>query len=93
MENKKTKLTISGNPKKSFKNFDTKSPKGKKTVFIDRQSTKNSNKNSFNKKLESIINYDNSKGLELELNFFNGYMHEFPKLFTKKLINLLAKSS
>ena len=22
MENKKTKLTISGNPKKSFKNFD-----------------------------------------------------------------------
>ena len=49
MENKKTKLTISGNPKKSFKNFDTKSPKGKKTVFIDRQSTKNSNKNSFNK--------------------------------------------
>ena len=49
MENKKTKLTISGNPKKSFKNFDTKSPKGKKTVFIDKQLTKNSNKSNFNK--------------------------------------------
>ena len=24
------------------------------------------NKNNYNKKLESIINYDNSKGLELE---------------------------
>ena len=30
MENKKTKLTISGNPKKSLKNFDNKSAQGKK---------------------------------------------------------------
>ena len=30
MENKKTKLTISGNPKKSFKNFDVSRNQGKK---------------------------------------------------------------
>ena len=29
MENKKLKLTISGKPKKSFKNFETKSFQGK----------------------------------------------------------------
>ena len=30
MENKKTKLTISGGPKKSFKNLDSVSKQGKK---------------------------------------------------------------
>ena len=40
MENKKTKLTISGSPKKSFKNFDSSKTKGKKTVVIDKQSNK-----------------------------------------------------
>ena len=37
MENKKTKLTISGNPKKSFKNFDSSKIKGNKTVVIDKK--------------------------------------------------------
>ena len=37
MENKKTKLTISGNPKRSFKNFDSNKSQGKKTVIIDKQ--------------------------------------------------------
>ena len=48
MENKKTKLTISGSPKKSL-NVKNKSSKGKKTVFIDQKSTKNFNKSSSNR--------------------------------------------
>ncbi len=49
MENKKTKLTISGNPKKSFKNFDSTKTKGKKTVVIDKHPSKHNFKGSFNK--------------------------------------------
>ena len=37
---KKNKLTISGKPKKSFKDFDSSKTKGKKTVVIDKQSNK-----------------------------------------------------
>ena len=33
MDNKKTKLTISGSPKKSFKNLDTSKTKGKKQLL------------------------------------------------------------
>ncbi len=49
MENKKTKLTISGSPKKSFKNFEPSKTKGKKTVVIDKHSSRPFNKGSFNK--------------------------------------------
>ena len=49
MENKKTKLTISGKPKKSFKNFDNKQIAGKKTVFIDKKSNKVFGKGAVNK--------------------------------------------
>ncbi len=49
MENKKTKLTISGGSKKSFKNFDSVNNQGKKTVIINRQSTKFSGKGKFSK--------------------------------------------
>ena len=50
MENKKTKLTISGNPKKSFKNFDTTKSQGKKTVVIEKKTNKSFQlKSSFNK--------------------------------------------
>ena len=49
MENKKTKLTISGSSKKSYSNFDSQKTKGKKTVVIDRQPPKVSGKNNFNK--------------------------------------------
>ena len=45
MENKKTKLTISGNPKKTFKSFDTTKSQFKKTVKIN----KPVNKGNFNK--------------------------------------------
>ena len=49
MDNKKTKLTISGNPKKSFKSFETSKHQGKKTVVIDRQSKRPVGKGTFNK--------------------------------------------
>ena len=49
MENKKTKLTISGGPKKSFKNIDSVNNQGKKTVIINRQSPKFQGKGKFSK--------------------------------------------
>ena len=49
MENKKTKLTISGNPKKSIQNFSQSKPLGKKTVVIDKQQGKHLNKGSYKK--------------------------------------------
>jgi len=49
MENKKTKLTISGGPKKSFKSIDSVNNQGKKTVIINRQSPKFSGKGNFSK--------------------------------------------
>ncbi len=44
MENKKTKLTISGDPKKPFKKFGTSKSQGKKTVIIDKQLKKSAGK-------------------------------------------------
>ena len=49
MENKKTKLTISGNPKKTLRNFDTTKSQVKKTVKINNQINKPVNKSNFNK--------------------------------------------
>ena len=40
MENKKLKLTISGKPKKSFKNFETTKSQGKHSVVIDKSHNK-----------------------------------------------------
>ena len=37
MDNKKTKLTISGSPNKTLKKFDSSKVKGKKTVVIDKK--------------------------------------------------------
>ena len=47
MENKKTKLTISGSSKKPFKNFDSSKNQGKKTVIIDNHSKKPFSKGVF----------------------------------------------
>ena len=71
MENKKTKLTISGSPKKTFKNFDTSKSRGKKTVVIEKQSSKPSNKGSFNKSagLKSSSNF--KRGTPFKPNFPN----------------------
>ena len=49
MENKKTKLTISGNPKKSFKSFDASKNQGKKTVVIEKKTSRPINKGNFTK--------------------------------------------
>ena len=40
MENKKTKLTISGSPKKSYKNVETSKSQGKKTVIIEKKTVR-----------------------------------------------------
>jgi len=53
MENKKTKLTISGNPKKSFTNFNTSKNQGKKTVVIEKKTGKPSFKGTISKTLGS----------------------------------------
>ncbi len=55
MENKKTKLTISGNPKRSFKKFETNKSQGKKTVVIDKQRGGYTNKGSFYKQSSSKL--------------------------------------
>ena len=62
MENKKTKLTISGNPKKPVKNFDTSKSQGKKTVVIPKHSTKPFNKGSFNKPTGTKSSFDFKRG-------------------------------
>ena len=60
MENKKLKLTISGKPKKSFKNFDNSKSQGKHSVLIDKSHNKfvkkgssfRSNKTKFSTKIQ-----------------------------------------
>ena len=49
MENKKTKLTISGNPKNKIKSIQTTKSKGQKTVFIDKRADRSTKKVSFSK--------------------------------------------
>jgi len=46
MENKKLKLTISGKPKKSFKNFETPNSQGKSSVIIEKSHNKFAKKGS-----------------------------------------------
>ena len=70
MENKKTKLTISGSPKKTLKNFETTKLQVKKTAKTNNQINKTVNKNSFNKssgfKSQSI---NNKKNIQFKSNF------------------------
>ena len=70
MEKKKTKLTISGTSKKSFKNFKSPDNPGKKTVVIDKHSNRSFNKGSF-KKNSNFKNssYLSNKNLSLKANF------------------------
>ena len=69
MENKKTKLTISGNPKKSFKDFSTPKNQSKKTVVIDKKSGKQVNRGSFNKNFTSKPTSNFKRGLSIKPNF------------------------
>tara|TARA_B100001057_G_scaffold153752_1_gene153904 strand:+ start:5541 stop:7754 length:2214 start_codon:yes stop_codon:yes gene_type:complete len=68
MENKKTKLTISGKPKKTFKNFEASKTQGQKTVIIDNQGNKFNNKSNFNKQVGSRPNANLKKGNFLKSN-------------------------
>ena len=49
MENKKTKLTISGNPKKSFKDFNSPKPQGKNLSSSSKGFSKSTGKGNFKK--------------------------------------------
>ena len=70
MENKKTKLTISGSPKKTFKNFDSSKTKGKKTVVIGKQSMKSPSKGGLNRSTTSRSSSSNFKrGAPFNSNF------------------------
>ncbi len=68
MENKKTKLTISGNPKKSFKNFDASKNQGKKTVVIEKKLSRSTNKGNFNKQFGSRTPSNFKRGISLNPN-------------------------
>ncbi len=70
MENKKTKLTISGNPKKSYKNFEPPKNKGRKTVIIEKNSpNKSFEKSNFGKSSTFKNSYSKfSKGSGIKKN-------------------------
>ena len=69
MEKKKTKLTISGNPKKSFKSYDTTKSTGKKTVVIERKPNKPIYKGSSNKSFTSKQFTNTKKNFSFKQNF------------------------
>ena len=68
MENKKTKLTISGNPKKSFKSFDVSKNQGKKTVVIEKKTSRPINKSNFTKPFGSRSSSNFKKGISSKNN-------------------------
>ena len=64
---KKTKLTISGSPKKSFKSFGVEKTHGKKTVIIGKNSEKPAGKGNFNKSFgnkQSLKSFKNNSGFK-----------------------------
>ena len=69
MENKKTKLTISGNPKKNFKNFSSSKSQGKKTVLIEKQSGRSTNKGNFSKPFVSKSTTNYKRGTSIKPHF------------------------
>ena len=69
MQNKKTKLTISGDRKKTFKNYDTSKTQGKKTVVIDKKKTSYSNKGSFNRSFSKPLSSKDKRTVQLKPNF------------------------
>ena len=68
MEKKKTKLTVSGNPKKSFKNFDVAKNQAKKTVIIERQINKTVNKSNLSKYSVSKSSPNFKRGINFKPN-------------------------
>ncbi len=68
MENKKTKLTISGSPKKPINDFKSSKTQGKKTVIIEKNSNKLFNKPKSSKFAGSRTNSSNFKRNSLKPN-------------------------
>ena len=68
MENKKTKLTISGNPKKSFKNLDASKNQGKKTVVIEKKLIRSTSKGNFSKPFGSRAPSNFKRGISTNFN-------------------------
>ena len=69
MENKKTKLTISGSPKKTLKNFDSSKLQEKKTVKIGNHINKSVNKVGFKKPFGFKSQPFKKKGIQSKSNF------------------------
>lgn len=79
MENKKTKLTISGNPKNKIKSFQTSKSKGQKTVFIEKRSDRSSKKPNFSK---SFALKSNSSNFKKTNTFNNKFSPKTPQIQT-----------
>ena len=79
MENKKTKLTISGNPKNKIKNIQTTKSKSQKTVFIDKRTDRSSKKKSFSK---SFGSKSNSLNFKKNNTFNNKFPSKMPQIQT-----------
>ena len=79
MENKKTKLTISGNPKNKIKNIQTTKSKSQKTVFIDKRTDRSSKKVSFSK---SFGSKSNSLNFKKNNTFNNKFPSKMPQIQT-----------
>ena len=71
MENKKTKLTISGKIKKSFNEFNTSKAQDKKTVVIDKKSDKYYAKTAVNKTNRVKQSFGFKKGTPSKNNFLS----------------------
>ena len=72
MESKKTKLTISGSPKKSYKNIETSKSQGTKTVIIEKKTGRVPEKVGLNKSFGSKSPSSNFKhGSNLKPNFLS----------------------
>ena len=87
MENKKTKLTISGNPKKSFKDLNSPKPQGKNLSSSTRGFSKSTGKGNFKKPTGAPVGFlkfpfpvDLLKPLVDEDKFFPCGLGEFKSL-------------
>ena len=77
MENKKTKLTISGNPKNKIKSFQNTKSKGQKTVFIDKRTDRSAKKPSFSKPFGSKSNTSNFKKNKRVKHCYDSFIYIF----------------
>ena len=72
MENKKTKLTISGIAKKSIKNIEIAKTKGKNSIEIDKTKSKISKKSFVSKNdINKSKSFSNNKGFQSKPNYFS----------------------